>query len=215
MSASSPRVAPVPEGQGNPLVRYTFRATRKRVGRVVSPIGVLARHPWLMAGNGGMELCFERSSRVDTHLKELATLKAAALVGCEFCIDIGSMLATRSGITEQQLRTLHVHADSDAFDAREKLVLDLATGMTATPVHVTDELWSALRAHFEEPALVELVQMIGWENHRARTNHAFGLGSEGFSDGAVCARAELPEEGAGSSPRRTPKVAAAGGYPVS
>jgi len=187
------RIQGVPDGQGNPFVRFAYRETRKRVGRVIEPMRVLARCPSLLAGNGAMEIAFERSHAADERLKELATLKAAALVGCRFCLDIGSMMARRSGASEEQLRALVDYARSPAFDAREKLALDLAVAMTATPVVVSDELWARLRERFEEPALVELVAIIGWENFRARTNHAWGLGSEGFCADGTCA---LPESAA-------------------
>lgn len=183
----TPRIAGVADGEGNPFVRTTFRQTRKRVGRVIEPVRVLARHPSLLAGDVAMELALERSNDADERLKELAALKAASLVGCAFCLDIGSMMARRHGATEAQIRDLAAHAGSDAFDARETAVLDLAEAMTATPVDVSDELWARLREHFGERALVELVAAIGWENFRARTNHAFGLGAEGFCAAGTCA----------------------------
>ena len=43
-----------------------------------------------------------------------------------------------------------------------------------------------LRAHFDEGQLVELTGAIAWENWRARFNWAFGLGKEGYSEGAYC-----------------------------
>jgi len=39
---------------------------------------------------------------------------------------------------------------------------------------------------------VELTATVAWENYRARFDHAFGLESEGFTDGSVCA---LPVRG--------------------
>ena len=62
--------------------------------------------------------------------------------------------------------------------------------MTVTPVEVPDELFERLREHFDEPQLVELTAEIAWENYRARFDHAFDIGSQGFSRGAMCA---LPE----------------------
>lgn len=63
--------------------------------------------------------------------------------------------------------------------------------MTQTPVEVSDELFSALQKHFNEPELVELTAMIALENFRARFNHAFGIESQGFSESAYC---PLPEQ---------------------
>jgi 4-carboxymuconolactone decarboxylase len=59
--------------------------------------------------------------------------------------------------------------------------------MTRTPVEVPDELFAALRNHFDERQMVELTSAIAWENFRARFDHALGIEAEGFSEGAVCA----------------------------
>ena len=59
--------------------------------------------------------------------------------------------------------------------------------MTRTPVEVSDALFARLRERFTEAQLVELTSAIAWENYRARFDHAFGIESENFSEGAVCA----------------------------
>ena len=76
------------------------------------------------------------------------------------------------------------------FSDVEKLVLDLAVGMTRTPVDVPDELLARLCEHFDEAQLVELVNEIAVENYRARFDWAFGIGSQGFTEGAFCVRPE-------------------------
>ena len=58
--------------------------------------------------------------------------------------------------------------------------------MTQAPVEVPDELFAALRQHFNEAQMVELTAAIAWENYRARFNHAFGVEAQGFSEGAYC-----------------------------
>ena len=83
-----------------------------------------------------------------------------------------------------------MYRESSAFSPLEKLVLDYSVAMTKTPVEVSDELFAALRQHFNEAQLVELTAAIAWENYRARFNHAFGVEAQGFSEGAYC---PLPE----------------------
>jgi 4-carboxymuconolactone decarboxylase len=75
---------------------------------------------------------------------------------------------------------------SPDFTEAEKLALRYAVAMTATPVELPDDLFEALRALFDQRQLVELTSAIAWENYRARFDHAFGCGSEGFSEGAFC-----------------------------
>jgi len=81
---------------------------------------------------------------------------------------------------------------SAAFTDLEKLVLQYAAAMTKTPVHAADELFKSLREHFNEKQMVELTATIAWENYRARFDHAFGIESMGFTEGAFCA---VPERG--------------------
>ncbi len=89
-------------------------------------------------------------------------------------------------MTEQQLRELSSYRDSDAFSEVEKLSLDYASGMTRTPVDVSDDLVAALGKYFDEGQIVELTAQIAWENWRARFNHALGSEAHGFSEGAYC-----------------------------
>ena len=95
-----------------------------------------------------------------------------------------------NGISDEQLQSLAEYASSPAFDERERLVLDLAVALAATPTDVSKELRSRLRAAFDEAELVELASAIAWENHRARFNRVFDVGPGGFSEGAYCV---LPE----------------------
>jgi AhpD family alkylhydroperoxidase len=168
--------------------------------RSVEPIELFAHAPRLLFGYGMLEQSFASRPRVDEHLRLLATLKAAVMQGCEFCQDIGSQEARRAGISDQQLLDLHRYRDSEHFNAAERLVLDLAVGMTVTPVTVSDELFSALRQRFDDAQLVELVGLIALENFRSRFNGAFAIGAAGFSEGAVCARLE-PHTTVESEPR--------------
>jgi 4-carboxymuconolactone decarboxylase len=85
------------------------------------------------------------------------------------------------------LESLNDYAQSSLFSETDKLVLAYADAMTRTPVEGSEEMFSALRAKFDEAQLVELTATIAWENYRARFNHAFGLEAEGFSEGAFCA----------------------------
>ena len=79
------------------------------------------------------------------------------------------------------------YKESPLFSELEKLVMDYAVAMSATPEEVVDELVDALHRELDDGQLVELTYAIGWENFRARTNHAFGIGAAGFSEGAACA----------------------------
>jgi AhpD family alkylhydroperoxidase len=184
------RIPGVTKEQAGPLVRATYAYSRRAFGRLPEPIAVTAHAPGLLAGYSAFEMATDRASRVDKRLKGLAEIKAALLAGCEWCVDFGSMLLDRDDVPPEQVRDLARHRDSDAFDEREKLVLDYAEAMTRTPVEVSDELFAALREHFDEGQLVELTSVIALENYRARFNWAFAIKPQGYADGVACA---IPE----------------------
>lgn len=186
------RIHGVPEKETGLIGRFAYRYSRRRFGRVLEPVRVTAHHSSVLLGGGAMELALDRSDLVDARLKKLAEIKVALVVGCEFCVDIGSMLGKGLGITDDQLSALPRFRESSAFSPLERLVLEYAAEMSRTPVSVPDDLFGALREHFDEAQMVELTTAIAWENHRARSNHALGMGSQGFSEGSLCLLPGVP-----------------------
>jgi AhpD family alkylhydroperoxidase len=203
------RIDGVPARKAGPLVKLTYRLTRRQLGRMLDPIAVYAHAPRLLIGYGMLEQATVKQHHVQERLKALGELKAAALVNCEFCVDIGSSLGREAGITEAQLLALPRYRDSDLFDDLEKLVLDYATAMSSTPARVDDELFAELRKHFDERQLVELTNVIALENMRARFNSAFDMTPAGFSEGMVCVPMEV--QAAEAIPAGTMPAAAGAG----
>lgn len=152
----------------------------------------MVRRPQLLVATGIYETALLLSNRLDPKLKELAELKVASLVTCEFCLDIGSALARGSGVGEDQLRDLARYRESDAYSELEKLVIGYAEAVTATPAPNPEELRSALLTHLSRGQVAELAATIAWENQRARLNQALGVRSAGMSDGQVCALPQRP-----------------------
>jgi AhpD family alkylhydroperoxidase len=187
------RVAPT---RGGPIARIAARYAKRIYGKVPDPVPVTAHSARVLNGYLAFEWELARARRVDKKLKTLAELKAAALAGCEYCLDIGSAIARRDGVTKEQIADLPRYRDSDHFSADEKLVLDYATAMTQTPLAVDDDLFARLEQRFDDAQLVELTATIAWENYRARFNWALDMPPQGFSQGA-CA---VPE---GSTPDLT------------
>lgn len=186
------RVGGVPEREAAPFGRFAYGLSRRCFGEVVAPLTVMAHHPGFLLSYGAFELASERSNLVDERLMSLAVLKVSTMVGCEFCMVIGSTLSRGEGVTEEQLRELPNFEQSRVFSPLEKRVLGYAAAMTRTPTEVTDDLFGALREHLGEAQLVELTTAIALENYRARFNHAFGMGSQGFSEGSFCIIPEAP-----------------------
>jgi 4-carboxymuconolactone decarboxylase len=212
------RIEGVSGRRAQPLARIALRMARRKTRqiagaeteRMIEPLEAYAHHTRLMLGYGALEEATARLHSVDHRLKVLAELKAATLSQCEYCIDIGSQIAARAGISEDQLLALPRYRESDRFGELEKLVLDYAVGMSRTPVAVSDELFARMREHFDEAQIVELTNVIALENMRGRFNGALGIGSSGFREGLVCAVPDRAPAQEGSLAEANGATAAAG-----
>ena len=189
------RIAGVSERDAAEEVRLAIQFTREGLAqmagrepeRMAEPLELLALVPELLPAYGGLAQATGELHRLNERLSLLAGLKASTLTGCEYCIDLGSQIARRSGLSDEQLLALPSYRTSPLFTDLEKLVLDYAVGMSRTPAEVSDALFAELRRHFDDAQLVELTHVIALENLYGRFNHALGVGAAGFSEGMVCA----------------------------
>lgn len=191
--AAAPGRAAVGAIEGRPrglLLRAAFAASRRRIGTVPTSWRVVARVPRVALARIHGDAAHARTRIVPAALGSLATLRAATLVECAFCIDILSAAAWQDGLTAEQLRDLARWQGSPVYDADQRLVLALADALTATPAVVDDTLRDRLVARFAEEGLIELATVIGHENARARVNRALGVPAQGS---AVAAGCPLPE----------------------
>ncbi len=186
------RIEPVPDSTRNLMTRISYAIARRRFGDVPDPMRLYAHNQTVMTAWSMHELATERATTVPDRLKHLASMRAAMVSGCEWCLDFGSFLSKGHGVTEDEMRELPRYWDSATFDETEKLVMDYATGMSRSPVDVPEELFSKLRERFDEAQLVELTDIIALENYRARFNWAFGLEGQGYSEGTYCVPPEAP-----------------------
>ncbi len=69
---------------------------------------------------------------------------------------------------------------SPLFNDVERLVLEYADAMTITGRDVSDELFASVRKHLTDDAIVELTEIVAWENASAKFNRAMRIGSMGL-----------------------------------
>ena len=144
-----------------------------------------------MMGMGRFNQAVRKARGVDERTKNLVELKGAQMIGCEFCVDLGSQICRNSGLSDDELLALPRYQSSELFTDREKAALDYAVAVMRTPVEVTDELFARMQAHFTDKQIVEITALLTLVN-LDRFNAAFGIGSAGFSDGMVCVLPDRP-----------------------
>ncbi len=195
------RIEGVPARNASPIVKLAYRfgpkMMKKLAGRMpqrgngIEPMEIWAYQPKMMVAMGRFNQAVRKGRGVDERLKNLMELKGAQMIGCEYCVDLGSQICRSSGLSDEELLALPNYRSSHLFSDREKVGLDYTVAVMRTPVEVSDELFGRMREFFTEPQLVEITALLTLVN-LDRLNAAFAIGSAGFSDGMVCVLPDRP-----------------------
>jgi AhpD family alkylhydroperoxidase len=155
--------------------------SRKMLGQVPDAAGVMWHYPAIFKDMMRFGRKAESWNRLDPGLASLATMAAAAEIGCSFCLDLHYFMTHNRGLDENKARQVPRWRESTVFTPLERKVMEYAEAMCQTPLTVTDEMSAALLDDLEAPALLELTSRIGVMNMTARGNVALGIRSQEFS----------------------------------
>ena len=190
--------------------RIASAFSRRRYGTVLDPVAAMGHNRRVGLSYGLFELQVERWRTLDHGLKDLAVMMAAAAIGCSWCMDFGYWESVlQHNVPAEKIRAVPHWRDSGVFTELERLVLEYAEAMTATPPSVTDEMTERLSRHLSQPQLVELTAIVAVENLRSRINAALGLTAQGFKDRCEIPAAAIPA-GTVTASTLTPSTGTAG-----
>ncbi|GAA3172976.1 hypothetical protein GCM10010531_28140 [Blastococcus jejuensis] len=155
--------------------------SRRMLGQVPEGAGVMWHYPAVFKDMMRFGRRTESWNRLDPTLATLATMAAAATVGCSFCLDLHYFLSHDRGLDEVKAREVPRWRESTVFTPLERRVMEYAEAMSQTPPAVTDEMSATLLDELGAPSLLELTARIGTMNMTARGNVALGIRSQEFS----------------------------------
>jgi AhpD family alkylhydroperoxidase len=171
-----------PTGSSLPwYLRPFFARQRRRFGTLLKPALVWARVPPLYAALSAFYAALERrGSPLPPPLRSLVQIRVSQINHCAFCIDLNEALAAeRLGALDKAL-AVERWRDDPAFDDRERAALDYAEAVTDSTRRVDAALVARLRAHFDEPALIELTALVAFQNLSSKFNAALEIPSQGL-----------------------------------
>jgi alkylhydroperoxidase family enzyme len=85
-------------------------------------------------------------------------------------MDINAAVGGKAGVSREQIEAALGSREWNKLSERERLALEYADRVSATPVDVSDEFFSRLRRLFSEREIVELTGHIAHENYNAKSN---------------------------------------------
>ena len=84
------------------------------------------------------------------------------------------------GISDEKILALAEYATSPLYSDAERVVLEYADAITLSDRDVDDDLFARLREHYADDAIVELTEVVAWENASSKFNRALRIPSQGL-----------------------------------
>ena len=93
-------------------------------------------------------------------------------------MDINAAVSSEMGTSEEKIIALDHYDGSDLFTEQEKAALRYADAMTLSDSDVDDDLFDLVKRHFSEDEIIELTEVIAWENASSKFNRALRIPSQ-------------------------------------
>lgn len=159
------------------LLRIGLAIVRRRTGEDPLVARLLTWYPRAAVGSGALEALVAHSEgRVDERMLKLVRMTVSSTVECPFCVGFNGRDWERL-ISEDELAVVQGRRDPaevSTLDAAERLAIEYARVLSATPVVVAPEWGSRLREHFTEREVVVLATTVAQVGYWARVVQGLG-----------------------------------------
>ena len=175
--------------EAKPILEYS----NALMGFVANDVLTMARWPALLSAMQPLVGVIYGPGELDDGLKRLVALMVSSASGCRYCqahTAHGSSAAP--GIADEKIAAVWEFETSPLFDEAERAALRVAMGAGQVPNGVTDAQFAALREHFSDRQIMELVGVICLFGFLNRWNDT--LATELESVPSDFAAATLPED---------------------
>ena len=169
---------PLIEESNTTLAPLIAKLKGARGGKLLNLYRVLLNSPTFAEGWQAFNTVIRFNSKLDEQARELAIMRVSHLNGAEYQFNIHAQnYAPQCGITPQQITALAGDAQSSLFMPAHRALLAYADAMTEH-VQVPDEVFDALRKHYNDQQIVELTILIGAYNMHTRVGVALRIDPE-------------------------------------
>ena len=89
-------------------------------------------------------------------------------------------MGSELGLSDEKILALAEYASSPLYSDAERVALEYADAITLSDRDVDDDLFTRLREHYDDDAIVELTEVVAWENASSKFNRALRIPSQGL-----------------------------------
>lgn len=165
------RVTPLRREDHPDLDEKFFTPYEQTRGYVPNSNLVMARRPKLLAAFRALNAAvFDSDNIVPPGLLALVGNIASQAAGCQYCVAHTANNSGMRGVEAEKVAALWEYETSPLFDESERAALRYAQAAGSVPNMVTDEDTDAVKAHFGEDGVVEILAVVSWYGFLNRWN---------------------------------------------
>ncbi len=152
-----PHVRPLPRESLAEFEPFFQVAEQMMGGFVPNSLFTMGHRPEILQAFMMLAGTINGPGTVDPGLKQLVAYVASNAAGCRYCQAHTSAHAAHVGVAVEKIERAFEFETDPTFSDAERAALRLARDSALTPNLVDAEHFEALRRHFDEPQIVELV----------------------------------------------------------
>ena len=154
-----PRIAPKDRTELGDF-EALFKGVEGAMGFVPNSFFTFAHWPELMQSFAGFAGTVLGPGTIDPGLKQLIAFMSSNASGCRYCQAHTSHSAEKRGVDTDKIAAVFEYETSPIFTPAERSALRVAARAGSVPNGVEDEDFDALRKHYSEREIVEIVAVI-------------------------------------------------------
>ena len=188
-----PLVTPLAKGS-SPEVDELARFFDETLGFTPNSVLTMQRRPEIARAFINLnKAVMANEGRVTSEQKRLIGYLASRVAGCNYCQAHTVLAAERYGASDERLEAIRHHDTSPLFTEAERAAFDFALAATTIPNAVTADVADALKRHWDEGEIVEILGVIALFGFLNRWNDSVATTIE---EGAAAAgERRLAEDG--------------------
>ncbi len=154
------RISPAPD-EALAAFEQPLKMVEAVMGFVPVSMKVMARSPALLQAFMGLSMTIMGpGSTLKGDLRQMIAHVTSKAAGCLYCQAHTSEQVHRNGASPEKIAALWSYETSDLFTEAERTALALAEAAGSVPNQASDAHFAALKAHYNEDEIVEIMGVI-------------------------------------------------------
>ncbi len=159
-------------------IRERFQHYQETRGFTPNSIRTMARRPGIVKAFMALNQAVLYEGTVDEQLKMLISLISSVSAGCLYCQSHMTNLSHIYEAPDEKIADILLYETSPHFSDGERAALDLAYKAAQVPNAATEKEFDALKLHFSESEIVEIVAAIALFGYLNRWNDTMATALE-------------------------------------